>query len=310
MKKYFININEKRLRTGWRIVIFFIIFMGISILGQTIFKAAYGGIPKTSEFLRNSIIIVIAAMAASIAVPLTRKFIDKKTFISLGYRINGQAVKDLLFGFLLSGFMAACVFLIMQATGLIEVTGNNWQQIKENEFPLGSFARYLATISFASLAFYLVIDIIVGWWEELVFRGYLLQNMIEGMGLKISILVSCLIYGIIHSVNPNAGLLSTLIIILFGYLRIYGYLSTGQLWLSIGMHTGWNYFQGPIFGYAASGHKAPGLIEQIAKGPDWLSGGEFGPEGSVLIIPIIGLAIFIMRWWGNKHKNSAGQTSG
>ena len=251
------------------------------------------GVSPEPGILRDFFAISVAAFSASIIIPLARKFLDKKTLLSLGLITNSKAFKDVLFGFFLSGFMAAAVFLIMMFTGLIEVIGINWGSANEP----GSLASYLTVMGFSSLLFLLLMDIIIGWWEELVFRGYLLQNMIEGMGLKIAIVVSCVIYGIVHSMNPNATLLSTGIIILFGFLRIYGYLATKLLWLSIGMHTGWNFFQGPIFGYAASGHKTATLITHTANGPDWLTGGEFGPEGSVLIIPIIAAAIYVMYLW-------------
>ena len=116
--------------------------------------------------------------------------------------------------------------------------------------------------------------------------------------MKTAVLVSCVLYGLVHSANPNAGLLSTVIIVLFGYLRIYGYLSTGQLWLSIGMHTGWNFFQATVFGFAASGHaEAWTLVTHESAAANWLSGGEFGPEASVLTVPVVLIALVVMRVW-------------
>lgn len=302
MKKYFINAGDGRFRAGWRILVFMVTFMALSLLGQTVLKAMFGGIPKTTTFLRNSIVIVIAAIAASAAVPLARRFLDKKPFVSLGLQFNSQSFKHFFFGFLLSGLMAASIFFIMKTSGLIEVTDINWGGRASEDSQLGSFASYLAIVSLGSLTLLFLLDVIVGWWEELVFRGYLLQNMMEGMGLKIAVGVSCIIYGLVHAANPNAGLLSTSIIVLFGFLRIYGYLSTKQLWLSMGMHIGWNFFQGPIFGYAASGHETANLIMQTPNGPDWLSGGAFGPEGSIIVIPIIGLALLVMRWWAKRTE--------
>jgi hypothetical protein len=148
----------------------------------------------------------------------------------------------------------------------------------------------------------LFIMALVGFWEELVFRGYILQNMAEGMGMRTAIILSCLLYGLVHSLNPNAGLLSTAIIVMFAYLRIYGYLGTGQLWLSIGMHTGWNFFQATVFGFAASGHaEDQTLITHDAQAPDWLSGGDFGPEATVLTIPIVLAALLAMRIWSGAN---------
>ncbi len=155
----------------------------------------------------------------------------------------------------------------------------------------------IALTTIGTLFLFLIPNAIIGWWEELVFRGYLLQNMIEGMGQIWALLASCVLYGVVHSMNPSASLLSSGIIVLFGFLRIYGFLATHQLWLFMGMHIGWNFFQGAVFGYAASGHETNSLIEQTPSGPVWLSGGAFGPEASVLIVPIVLLALLIMRWW-------------
>ncbi len=302
-KKYFVN--EGRLRAGWRILAFLVLFMGINLLAQAILKAAYGGIPRTTEYLRTSIVIALAALAATIAVPLARKYLDKKNVRSLGLPLSARTGKDLVFGFLLSGLMAGAVFLVMMGAGLIEVTGLSWGGDTPAGSDLGTVAAYLAVASVGSLAFLFLIDVVVGWWEELVFRGYLLQNMIDGMGLWIAVAISCVLYGLIHMANPNAGLLSGAIIVLFGFLRIYGYLATKMLWLSMGMHIGWNFFQGPIFGYAASGHQTASLIAQSPTGPAWLSGGDFGPEGSVLIIPVLGLALLAMRWWAKREGDAA-----
>ncbi len=78
-------------------------------------------------------------------------------------------------------------------------------------------------------------------------------------------------------------------------------MSTKMLWLSIGMHIGWNFFQGPIFGFSVSGHKKISLLKHISTSDkEYITGGEFGPEGSILIIPIIVLTLIVMRWYSAK----------
>jgi membrane protease YdiL (CAAX protease family) len=120
--------------------------------------------------------------------------------------------------------------------------------------------------------------------------------------MKTAVLISCVLYGLVHSANPNAGILSTAIIVIFGYLRIYGYLKTGQLWLSIGMHTGWNFFQATVFGFAASGHAEDRtLLAHDVRAADWLSGGDFGPEASVLTIPVVLMALIVMGMWSGRR---------
>ena len=277
----FISPGDGRLRAGWRILIFVVLFMGLSIGGQVGIRAVLGSFPKAS-----GLVFVLLATTATIAVYLARRYFDRRSFVSLGLGAFGRGWQDLLFGFALSGAMAALVFGMMLAFGLID-----------NIVLAPSFPGALSL-----LAAPLVLTVLIGYWEELVFRGYLLQNMADGLGMKMAIVISCILYGLVHAANPNAGILSTLIIVLFGFLRIYGYLATGLLWLSIGMHIGWNFFQGPVFGFAASGHvEARTVISHDAVGPGWLSGGDFGPEASVITVPVVLLALGAMRLWSRRR---------
>ena len=275
-----ISPDDGRMRAGWRILIFLVMFMGLSIGGQVAIRAALGGFPKGS-----GLVFVLLATTATIAVLVARRYLDRKSFVSLGLGDLGRGWKDLLFGFFLSGTMAAIVFSAMFGFGLIEnlaISVSVGEAIALLTLPLG-------------------ITILVGYWEELVFRGYLLQNMAEGMGMLLAIGVSCVVYGLVHAANPNASILSSTIIVLFGFLRIYGYLATGLLWLSIGMHIGWNFFQGPVFGYAASGHvEDRTVLTHVPSGPDWLSGGAFGPETSLITVPVVLLALVVMRYWSRR----------
>lgn len=301
MGHFFINSREARLRAGWRILIFLLLFLGFSTLIFAI-RPLLGDITKR-EFLENYSIIVVMVLAAgaSLMVLVSRKLLDKKTFVSLGLTWNKRALYDLLFGFFLSGLMAGLIFLVLALFGFIKFEGFNDLKRFEPQEGAFDFVHFMSLLSLASIAVLLVEHILVGYWEELVFRGYLFQNMVEGMGNKIAIIISCIIYGLIHAANPNAGILSSLIIVLFGFLRIYGYLLTNMLWLSMGMHMGWNFFQGPVFGFHASGHEMITVIKQADLGPGYLSGGDFGPEGSLLIIPIIFLALWIMRLYSRRH---------
>ena len=275
-RAWFLNTEDGRLKAGWRIAAFLGIFYAIAL--PLLF-----GLRALLEFSKSSyMIIVIIAAAATPAVYIARRWVDKKSFVSLGLSWSKRGAADLLFGFLLSGLMAGTVFgamVLLGYIGNVEVSASGWSIV-------------------SILAGPLVITALIGFWEELVFRGYILQNMVEGMGMKTAVIVSCLLYGLLHSMNPNAGLLSTAIIVVFGYLRIYGYLSTGQLWMSIGMHTGWNFFQATVFGYAASGHaEEQTLFTHDMLAANWLSGGDFGPEASVLTIPVVLGALLAMRVW-------------
>lgn len=268
--------EDGRLRAGWRIAAFLAIFYTVA-LPLLFGLRALLGFSKSSPM-----VIVIIAASATLAVYIARRWIDRKSLKSLGLKRGMRGLADVAFGFLLSGLMAGVVFGAMLAMGFISNV-----QVSAISWPMAGV-----------LAGSLFVMALVGFWEELVFRGYVLQNMAEGMGMKTAIVISCALYGLIHAANPNANALSTAIIMLFGYLRIYGYLSTGQLWLSIGMHTGWNFFQATVFGFAASGHaEAQTLLTHDDQSADWLSGGKFGPEASVLTIPVVLFALVAMRLW-------------
>ena len=299
MANIFVNPDEKRLKAGWRILLFFLIFLSFSSLIFVV-KPLLGEMTKRAFLENYSLLIVgILASGATISTFLSRKFWDKKSFVSLGLAWNKQAIKDVLFGFLLSGLMAAAFYLALVSFNLLDFNGINFEGSGLNSS--FDFIQFMGILTLGSLSLMLVEHILVGFWEELVFRGYIFQNMTEGMGLVPAILLSCFLYGIIHYMNPNATLLSSAIIIGFGFLRIYGYLGTKMLWLSMGMHIGWNFFQGPIFGFAASGHKKATLLQHtFTSDRHYLTGGEFGPEGSVLIIPILILTLLVMKWYSKK----------
>ena len=304
MKNIFYNTGEGRLRSGWRILIFLGIFWCLAAISLLI-KPLFGSLTKR-EYLENYslVIILILAVAATLSVWISRKYLDKLSFASLGLAYRKRAVTDLLVGFVLSAVMAGTFLLMAVALNIVEITGLNWDTALRGPTAANRLVGALRSFTLATMLILLFEHILVGYWEELVFRGYLFQNMAAGMGQLPAILLSCLIYGVIHYLNPNATVLSSMIIILFGFMRIFGYLTTGMLWLSMGMHIGWNFFQGPVCGFAASGHQKATLLELNILEPNWLSGGSFGPEGSLLIIPVVLLAIWAMKVWGDKSREA------
>lgn len=280
IRNAFINREDRRLRAGWRIVAFVALFTGLAVAGQLGLRALLGSFPKGSP-----LIFPVLVVAATLATLVARRWLDRKTFTSLGLSRPGVGVRDLAFGFLLSGAMAAGAFLVLAAGGFV------------TNIAIEPLSGALLRATLLTLA----VTVMIGYWEELVFRGYLLQNMADGMGMRTAVIVSCLLYGLVHAGNPNATLVSTLIIVLFGYLRIYGYLATRLLWLPMGMHIGWNFFQSAVFGFAASGHaEKVTIVTHEVSGPAWLSGGAFGPEGSVLVIPVVLGALLAMRAWSRR----------
>lgn len=121
--------------------------------------------------------------------------------------------------------------------------------------------------------------------EEIVSRGILFRLTEEGLGSWIALAASALFFGFAHASNPGATWWTSVAIsieagLLFGLL----YHVTRSLWWCIGLHAGWNFVQGAVFGIPVSGIRIDGLAESTLQGPDWLDGGGFGAEASVLTV--------------------------
>jgi uncharacterized protein len=77
----------------------------------------------------------------------------------------------------------------------------------------------------------------------------------------------------------------------------FGYTRTRRLWLPIGLHIGWNFFEGPVFGFAVSGMGSFTLIRQAAAGRQVFTGGAFGPEAGLIVLPGLALGVLLIYWY-------------
>jgi membrane protease YdiL (CAAX protease family) len=290
IKKMFLNQEESRLRAGWRIIIFIFFYLALSrILNEVSFKVI-GRLDRTtwSWWVVRGFLVIITS---TFVVWIVRKHFDRKSFISLGLRLDSTAVKDFFVGLGISALMIGMLFVVFLVFGFLEIKEIGWSS--------GGISPV-----FGILFWFFGIGLAVGWSEELAFRGYLLQNMKDGMGIWWAVLLSCMLYGLLHMSNPNSSILSGVLIAIIGFVRIFGWLRTGQLWLSIGMHAGWDFFQGSIFGFTVSGMKTESLIKHTTSGASWITGGSFGPEAGILVIPVVILGLIIMYVWTGKRENT------
>jgi len=127
----------------------------------------------------------------------------------------------------------------------------------------------------------LELSIIAGVGEELVFRGVLFRIVEECCGTTIALALSATLFGLAHSTAPGATAATSVAIALeAGVLLGACLMLVRNLWLPIGLHIGWNFTEGGVFGAAISGHAAQGLVRVSLQGPDAITGGGFGPEAS------------------------------
>ncbi len=254
-----------------RLVILFIVLLVLYAGGQVLtFMSAdkLSEIPKWQIMLSGAIITSVVMI---IAYRLLIRWTEKRAASELGStNAASLAANGILVGFVLF----SAVYAILWLMGAVSFTGIN---------PVSGIVPVLA-ISISSA---------IG--EEIVFRGVVYRILENSFGTVVALVVSGAIFGLIHAFNPGATIFSTLAIALeAGILLGAAYTLTGSLWFPIGLHFGWNFTEGGIFGAAVSGGQFKGLIDAQITGSDLLTGGKFGPEASVPALAICLAAAMLM----------------
>lgn len=183
-----------------------------------------------------------------------------------------RLVADTAVGLALGAVTICVVTGVMALAGCYRITGTG----------AGALDLFYAFCYFAVVA--------VG--EEILFRGVLFRWIDEKWGFPVALGVSALLFGLMHWSNPGGTLWSSVAIAVeAGLLLGAAYKWSGTLWLPIGIHWTWNFVQGNIFGFAVSGNEAgKSLYASSVEGPDWLTGGAFGAEASVIAV-VVGAAL-------------------
>jgi uncharacterized protein len=187
-----------------------------------------------------------------------------------------HAVRELGIGLGFGALLLSVTIGILAALGVYQITGNNgWQFM-------------LAIVPGSVLS---------GVLEEVVIRGVIFRILEQWLGSWIALGISAAIFGLLHLLNPGATLLNAAAIsIEAGVLLAAAYMLTRRLWLCIGIHIAWNFTQGGIFSVAVSGGSSKGLLQAKMLGPDWLTGGSFGAEASVVALAVCtaaGIALLV-----------------
>lgn len=219
------------------------------------------GVPKWHFAPHNFVLLLttLLGMCALIVVyRLLVRWMERRRADEIGAT---HFISHILGGALLGTFLFGTVYGVLWACGAVTLRG-----VAQTDAWMLAMALSLAA----------------GVGEELIFRGAVYRLLEEGFGTLIALIVSGAFFGLLHGLNPGATLASTLAIAFeAGILLAAAYALTRSLWLAIGLHFGWNFAEGGIFGAAVSGHATKGWINATISGPDWLSGGKFGPEASL-----------------------------
>ncbi|MDJ0662267.1 MAG: CPBP family intramembrane metalloprotease [Crocosphaera sp.] len=199
---------------------------------------------------------------------------------------------------MISGSLIFLIFLTEWIIGWLNILGFAWNHLS------------LYNLVYSVITELVTFGIIPAWNEELIYRGYILNNLRKVIGPLGAVLISSALFAGCHLKNPSVSFIAILCIFLGGIWFSCSLFLTKQLWLSIGLHTGWNFFEGAVFGFPVSGLNSFHIIQQTVSGRIWLTGGAFGPEGGFLGIFAILLGIAIVYVMGSKkfHIIPAKQT--
>lgn len=145
--------------------------------------------------------------------------------------------------------------------------------------------------------------------EEILIRGVVMRLVWRAFGPVAAILASALLFGVGHIGNPNATVFTTACVAIEAGIMLGSfYALTGRLWVSIGVHAGWNFAQGYLFGANVSGGDFGAAVSSsmpVAGFPDWLSGGGFGPEASLPSLAVCTIVGAVVLWLASRRATVA-----
>ncbi|MDS0284451.1 CPBP family intramembrane glutamic endopeptidase [Haloarcula onubensis] len=269
------NHSEDRLRAPVRLVGGFFLIALLAVVGtvltDVLAAVLWPSIPSAYYLVVTTVGLALGAVFGVVVVART---IDRRSLHDYGFRGGLAWWRDLFVGITLAVFVQAVVLGVELATG--------WAVVTDTTVASGGFVTLLV----ASVVLFAV----VGFYEELVLRGVVLKNVAEGLAgrgavtaVTVAVLVSSLLFGVIHLSNGGASLVSVSVIGFIALTVAASYVLTGRLGFAIGFHAGWNIAMGVLFGQPVSGITVPARVLAVdVTGPSLWTGGAFGPEAGLL----------------------------
>ncbi|MEP7277144.1 MAG: CPBP family intramembrane glutamic endopeptidase [Bacteroidota bacterium] len=271
--------NNPIVPQGWlRAVLFVVFYFGCLLIAGFFLLYSHKPPVDIKDIAKGNtpyLLLITNALISLAAVWLFRKVIDRKSFESIGFSIdkNGNHAG--------SGFFLG-ILLLCAGTCILYFSKNLvWTDI--------SFSGNDLFISFGLM-------VIVAFYEEMVFRGYILNNLLESANKWLALCISALVFTLGHLANPDFSVVAAGNIFLAGILLGLNYIYTRNLWFGMMLHFSWNFFQGPILGYEVSGLHLQSLFQHDIQGSVLLTGGKFGFEGSLVASALCLLAIVALIW--------------
>lgn len=295
--------EENRLRAPFRIPVTFGLLLLAARLVLSLLRAAENFVPLPDPVSNGVAIGFLAIAALGIGW-----FVDRRRFRNLGFELDAQWALDAVAGLAVGLGMVGAVVVILRLTGMATLVDAH--TVSEPDLLIAGNSA--ATGFLYGLLFF-------GAWgvlEEILLRGYLLVNTAEGLtgylpgpqtAVRTGILVTALVFGLLHAANPGGTILSLPNLTLVGVFLAITFAVTGRLAFAIGVHVAWNFALGSLFGLPISGLTTDTALVPIrVDGPTLVTGGTFGPEGGLIMFVALAVAVGGFGWWARRQHGGVG----
>lgn len=252
-----------------KMILALLVFMTVVIIGQQIASKLLALTPLDKDY-RNLLKGLFVSTSCVLSYILFFKKYEKRTVTE--FASKGIA-KNLIIGISVGFILQSLTILVIYLNGSYSVAAVN-------------------PVSFILIPFAIMFTVAI--IEEILVRGIIFRILEEKLGSYISLAISSVLFGVFHLANPHGTLLSGICITTAGFLFGAAYIYSRSLWLPIALHFAWNFTQSGIFGAITSGNeKTNSLLESKIQGAEYITGGEFGPEGSIQAIAFCVVATIV-----------------
>ena len=258
-------------------------FIALAVVNRIAFAAVAALLPSIPGWLLDLLeggVYLVGVLAMTWAF---LRYLDRQPLVSLGLQ-RRDWLRNLGTGLGLGAGLMVLLFLVMAAAGWLTA---------ELAAP-GALTFIASALSWAALSFV----------EELTFRGYIMQGLARAWAMPVAVVVSSILFGLVHIIDPNVQVLGIVNVCAAGFFLALAYLVTRSLWFPAGIHIGWNLTEINVLGLPGSGHTEPSLLHTTVTGPDLITGGAFGPEGGLLGLAfwLFGIVLLLGYWVAFRRK--------
>lgn len=261
-----------------KILLALLTFMAVVIIGQQI-AVKLLALTSLDKDYRNLLKGLFVSFSCIFSYILFFKKYEKRTITE--FSTKGLA-QNISIGALIGFVLQSLTILVIYLNGSYSVVNIN-------------------PVSFILIPFTIMFTVAI--IEEILVRGIIFRIVEEKLGSYISLTISSVLFGVLHLANPHGTLISGICITTAGFLFGAIFMYSRNLWMPIALHFAWNFTQSGIFGAITSGNeKTSSLLEAKIQGAEFITGGEFGPEGSIQAIIFCAAATIILLVLNHKQN--------